>query len=143
MKRRLVLGLVLAAAAALAVPLSAPGGQGQPAVTVTLRDFSFASPALRPAVFGKPSPLKAGRTTFTIRNAGKNPHNFTIISTSPGGTRFKSPDVAPGKSATMTVNLKPGAYLAGCTIFNGFHIASGMVKGFSVGTIDQNGKWTA
>ena len=142
MKRRLVFGAALAATAAIATPFAAGGGYGgQQSVSVILREYAILSPSLKPAVFGKESPLKPGRTTFTIKNAGKFPHNFTIINTSPGGTKFKTPDIAPGKSAKLTVNLKPGSYIAICTVFNGFHAAAGMVKSFSVGTIDEKGNW--
>ena len=142
MKRRLVLGAVLVATAAIATPFAAGGGYGgQQSVSVVLREYGISSPSLKLAVFGKESPLKPGQTTFTIKNAGKFPHNFTIINTSPGGTKFKTPDIAPGKSATLTVNLKPGSYIAICTVFNGFHAAAGMVKSFSVGTIDEKGNW--
>ena len=36
----------------------------------------------------------------------------------------------------MTVNLRPGSYLAVCTVFNGFHLSQGMQKRFTVGEID-------
>ena len=141
MKRYLVFGAALAATAAIATPLTALGGRGQQSVSVKLREYAILSPSLKPAVFGKESSLKPGQTALTITNTGKFPHNFTIIRTSPGGTKFKTADIAPGKSATVTVNLKPGSYIAICTVFNGFHAAAGMVKSFSVGAIDDKGKW--
>jgi len=142
MKRRLVLGAALAATAAIATPFGAGGGYGgQQRVSVKLSEYAILSSSLKPAVFGKASLLKPGQTTFTIKNTGKFPHNFTIIHTSPGGTKFKTSDIAPGKSVTLTVNLKPGSYIAACTVFNGFHTAAGMVKSFSVGTIDAKGNW--
>src|SRR4051794_30481044 len=138
-----MIGGALVAAAALAVPLAAPAApRGGQDVRATLKEFRIDSAKLKTATFGKESPLAPGRTTFTFRNTGKNPHNFVVIRTVQG-TRFSSPTVEGGKSATLSVNLKPGSYIAICTVFNGFHAASGMVKTFSVGRIDQNGKWVA
>jgi len=143
-KRRLVLSVALAGAVA-AVPMLSAGAAGrtsaaQQTAKVTLKEFSISGALLRPAVFGKASRLKAGTTTFTFKNAGKFAHNFTIVRRSAGATKFHSATIAPGKSQTLKVNLKPGSYLAVCTLFNGFHEAAGMVKAFSVGTF-SNGKW--
>ena len=145
MKRRLVLAAALAGAGAGAiVPISAGAagraGAAKQTAKVTLKEYSISGALLKPAVFGKASPLKAGRTTFTFRNTGKFGHNFTIVRTSPGATKFHSATIAPGKSQTLTVSLKPGSYVAVCTLFNGFHQAAGMVKAFSVGKF-TNGKW--
>lgn len=134
MRRRLTLAVVLAAVAALlAATYAGAGGSGsaQAAVTVTLRDFKFVQPKLNP-----------GQTTITFKNTGKFDHNYTVVYRSKGGSKFASKDVKPGASSTMSVNLKPGAYTVLCTIFNGAHVAQGMVKHFSVGKIDFNtGKW--
>ena len=146
-RRREVVAVGLGAlgvGAAMLGPLDAFGsGSARAAQTasVTLKEYTITSPLLKPAVFGKESPLAAGQTTFTFTNKGKFPHDFTIGSTSPGGTKFKSGTIAPGKSKTITVTLKPGSYLAVCSQFNGFHIASGMIRGFSVGKINNKGQW--
>jgi plastocyanin len=117
------------------------GGGGQQA-TVNLSEFKIIGAKLRSAEFGKPSVLKPGQTTFTVRNKGQFPHNFVIVRTSKGGTKFATKDIAPGKSAQLTVvDLKPGAYLAVCTVFNGFHYSQGMVLPFTVGTQAQDGTW--
>jgi uncharacterized cupredoxin-like copper-binding protein len=144
MKRRLVLAAALAGAVAI-VPMSSAGGAGrataaQQTTKVTLKEFSISGTLLKPAVFGKASALKAGRTTFTFNNTGKFAHNFTIVRRSAGATKFHSATIAAGKSQTLSVSLKPGSYLAVCTLFNGFHEAAGMVKAFSVGKF-TNGKW--
>ncbi len=141
MRARIVGGVALGALA-LTAPLVAQAAQrgGGQAATVTMREFRFEGSKIRDASFGKPSALRPGRTTFTFRNAGDNPHNFVIVRTVQG-TRFASPTIDGGKSATLTVNLKPGSYLAVCTVFKGFHQAAGMVKAFSVGRIDENGRW--
>ena len=141
MKRRIVVVAAALAAAAATLPTLTAGAQssGQNAA-VTLKEFSITGKLLKPAVFGKASRLKAGKTTFTFKNAGKFAHNFTIVRTSPGATKFHSKTIPAGKSETLSVNLKPGSYLAVCTLFNGFHQAAGMVRSFSVGTFN-NGKW--
>jgi uncharacterized cupredoxin-like copper-binding protein len=146
MRKRLALASVLGAviAVAVAVPLVASAGHrlaGKQTVSVTLKEYAFISPQLRKPTFGKPSNLKAGPTTFTFKNAGKFSHDFTIAVATAGAPKFSSGMIKPGKSKTMTVNLKPGAYLAVCMEFNGFHWASGMVKPFTVGQINQKGKW--
>ena len=83
------------------------------------------------------SNLKAGKTAFTFRNRGQFPHNFTVVATLGGGKAFKTATIQPGKTLQKSVNLKPGAYVAVCTVFNGGHLAQGMEKTFTVGRFDQ------
>ena len=78
-----------------------------------------------------PAKLRPGRTTFLLHNRGRFPHNFTAIY---GPTRFHSREVAPGRTAQLTANLKPGAYLVACTVLNGGHLAQGMFTLFTIGT---------
>jgi uncharacterized cupredoxin-like copper-binding protein len=144
-RRTVVVAAAALAAAATALPTLTAGASSRTAkagqaAAVTLKEYSISGKLLKPAAFGKPSVLKAGQTTFSFKNAGKFAHNFTIVRTSPGATKFHSATIAAGKSSTLSVNLKPGSYLAVCTLFNGFHEAAGMVKSFSVGTFN-NGKW--
>lgn len=129
MKRRAVVLVGLAAALTAAYTSSAIGGakQAERSASVGMSEFRFTMP----------SSLSAGRTTFTFRNTGRFPHNFTIVYTSQNGTRFRTPDVAGGKSRRQTVNLRPGPYVAVCTVFNGFHVSRGMTRRFTVGTFDQ------
>jgi uncharacterized cupredoxin-like copper-binding protein len=54
---------------------------------------------------------------FTIKNAGKTAHDFAIA----GHT---SKMIAPGKSATMIVQLKAGRYPYKCTVDS--HASLGM-----------------
>jgi uncharacterized cupredoxin-like copper-binding protein len=144
-KRRIVVVVAALAAAATTLPTLTAGAarratKADQTAAVTLKEFSISGKLLKPAVFGKASVLKPGKTKFTFKNAGKFAHNFTIVRTSPGATKFHSSTIAAGKSQTLSVNLKPGSYVAVCTLFNGFHQAAGMVKPFSVGTFN-NGKW--
>jgi hypothetical protein len=122
---------LVTAGVSTSLSLAGRGEEGK-RVDVTLRDFRFVGP----------SKVQAGPTEFYFANKGKVPHNYTIIYTSTGATKFKSQTIQPGKTQELEVNLKPGSYLAICTVFNGFHVAQGMVRRFTVGTIDfKTGKW--
>jgi uncharacterized cupredoxin-like copper-binding protein len=133
---------VIAVTALLTLVATAPAGYGGPQqVTVNLSEFKIGGAKLRSAQFGKPSVLEPGRTTFAFRNKGEFPHNFVIVAASKGGSKFRTKEIARGKSAELTVNLKAGAYLAICTVFNGAHYAAGMVRPFTVGTQAQDGSW--
>src|SRR4051812_33124303 len=127
---------VAVAAVVIALPVSFAGiaaaQTGNAAQNVRLREFAF---TMR-------SNLNAGKTPITFRNAGKFPHNFTVVATLGGGKAFKTATIQPGKQLKKSVNLKPGAYVAVCTVFNGGHLAQGMEKTFTVGSFDQQkGTW--
>jgi plastocyanin len=146
MRRLVVIGVALVAALGVVIPLSTAAGSGGRAfaqtASVTMREWKFVSRQLVSAPFGKESILKPGPTAITFTNKGKFGHDFTIVKTSKGATRFSSGMLKPGASKTTTVNLKPGAYLAACLEFNGAHYAEGMVKVFTVGHIDtKTGNW--
>ena len=73
MKRRLVLTAALIGAVA-SVPVLAGGAAGRTTqatqkASVTLKEFSITSTLLKPAVFGKESKLKPGRTTEDMPQA--------------------------------------------------------------------------
>jgi uncharacterized cupredoxin-like copper-binding protein len=53
---------------------------------------------------------KAGKFTFDVKNAGKIAHDLAIK----GGP--KTALIQPGKSATLTVTLKPGKYHLYCSV---------------------------
>jgi plastocyanin len=134
MKHRVLALAVLAAAPAAVYATAAPAKTAQAGGTATieLREFSFKGPASLPA----------GQTKLTFRNRGQFPHNFTVTTALGGGKAFKSKTLEKGKRQVLNVNLKPGAYVAVCTIFNGGHLAQGMVKRFTVGKFDQStGTW--
>lgn len=135
MKRRLALLTGVAAIAAVVVTslsLAARGGEEQQGLNVTLRDFKFV---------GVPNNLDPGQVDFSFTNRGKQSHNFTISYVAQG-RKFKSRTLAAGKTQELSVNLRPGSYVAVCTVFNGYHLSRGMVKRFTVGKIDfDNGRW--
>jgi plastocyanin len=70
------------------------------------------------------STLPSGRITFVITNKGKLVHNFDILGVKVGKL------LAPGKSETWTVNLRPGKYSYQCDV--PFHAGYGMVGSFTV-----------
>jgi uncharacterized cupredoxin-like copper-binding protein len=87
-------------------------------VTVAASEFKF--------VFSKRSIPAAGTVIFTVVNKGKISHNFKI-----GGKT--TPNLLPGKSATLTVKFaKKGRYAYLCTIPG--HAAAGMKGLFAVAT---------
>jgi plastocyanin len=62
-----------------------------------------------------------GTYTFVVTNVGKVPHNLVI--SGPGGTN-RTPNIAPGQNAPLTIDLKPGQYDFYCSIPG--HKAAGM-----------------
>ena len=124
------LGLLAVAATGLAVgfakagvshPHATNGAQapnGVTHITVAASEFKF--------VFSKRSIPAAGTVIFTVVNKGKISHDFKI-----GGK--VTPNLLPGKSATLTVKFtKKGHYPYLCTIPG--HAAAGMKGVFAVAT---------
>ena len=145
MKRRFyvvlaVIGLV--GLLVLATSSAAKKGAVVQKVPVKMNEFSFVQSRLKPAAFGEASALKSGKTCFVFNNQGEFPHNFTILYRSQGGSKFRSVTLDGGKKQRKTVNLRPGSYIAVCTVFNGAHIAVGMFVNFTVGTQSpEDGSW--
>jgi plastocyanin len=57
--------------------------------------------------------LTAGKYTFAVKNEGKVPHNLVVKG---AGVQEATPDLGPGKSESLTVELKPGSYEFYCSI---------------------------
>jgi plastocyanin len=57
--------------------------------------------------------LKSGKYTFEVTNEGKVPHDLVVKG---AGTQEGTPEIAPGKSKSLTVDLKPGSYEFYCSI---------------------------
>jgi uncharacterized cupredoxin-like copper-binding protein len=119
-------------AAAAAAPV-APAALGH-RVDASLKEFSI-NPSVRQAA--------AGRVTFSVRNAGTVPHELVVLKTSKSagsllkgaradeaGNVGETGDLAPGKSKTVAVNLKPGHYALICNLPG--HYRSGQHVDFSV-----------
>jgi uncharacterized cupredoxin-like copper-binding protein len=94
----LVLGVAVGSSFALAATT----------VGVTGKEFKFTLTA---------KTVKHGQVTFRFTNKGKLQHDFKIAGK-------KTPLVSPGKSASLTVTLKPGNYPYICTVPG--HAAAGM-----------------
>jgi uncharacterized cupredoxin-like copper-binding protein len=101
------------------------GEQGSSAsshtITVQEKEFSIDLPALET--------LSGGKYTFVVTNAGKVPHDLAIEGGKIAGPA-KTPTIAPGKSAKLTVSLEVGNYTLYCSIPG--HRAAGMVAKISV-----------
>jgi uncharacterized cupredoxin-like copper-binding protein len=59
------------------------------------------------------STLAAGSYSFEVKNDGKIDHDLVVQG---NGVDEKTPTIAPGKSATLKVDLKPGTYDVYCSI---------------------------
>jgi uncharacterized cupredoxin-like copper-binding protein len=106
--------LVILAMTALIVAVSAfaaPAKQSAATITVTATEFKFKLSA---------SSAAHGIVTFKVTNKGKLPHDFKIAGK-------KTPNIAPGKTATLKVMLAKGKFRYLCTITG--HAAAGM-QGF-------------
>jgi uncharacterized cupredoxin-like copper-binding protein len=57
--------------------------------------------------------LAAGSYSFEVKNDGKIEHDLVVKG---NGVDAKTPTIAPGKSATLKVDLKPGTYDVYCSI---------------------------
>ena len=101
--------LVIALAVSTAV-CHAAGGSNK--VNVTMSEYKFEMPAS----------IKAGKTEFVVKNAGKRVHTFAIKGN--GVDQKISPNPKPGETATLAVDLKPGTYEVTCPV--DFHTAKGM-----------------
>jgi hypothetical protein len=90
-----ILGLVLAGASQAARTKGAA-----PTVTVTITDRS---------VRVSPASPQSGATKFLVLNKGTKRHVFAI--SGPGVKGVRTGKIAPGKSTTLTLTLKVGAYV--------------------------------
>jgi plastocyanin len=73
-------------------------------VAVTEKEYSIA--------LAGATTLKAGKTTFAVKNDGKIQHDLAVED----GKEQKTPLIDSGKSATLAVDLKPGKYKLYCTV---------------------------
>jgi uncharacterized cupredoxin-like copper-binding protein len=105
----IVLGCVAAPA------LAARSHAAAKAITVTATEFKF---KLSATTLSAP-----GAVTFTVVNKGKLGHDFKIAGK-------KTPVIAPGKSAKLSVTLKKGKLSYLCTVPG--HAAAGMKGTFTV-----------
>jgi uncharacterized cupredoxin-like copper-binding protein len=103
-------------ASAPASPMASPTATR--CVTVSLSEFKI----------DMPTTLPAGTTTFQVTNKGTITHSFEIEGQ---GIEKRLPHTLdPGQSATLTVDLKPGAYEAYCPVDD--HKGMGMDRHLTV-----------
>ena len=106
---------VLVPGAGAAVAAQSHGVAKKATITVTATEFKFK--------LSKTSAPK-GSVTFKVVNKGKTVHDFKI-------NGKKTPSIAPGKSASLTVKFtKTGKFAYLCTIPG--HAAAGMKGNFTV-----------
>jgi uncharacterized cupredoxin-like copper-binding protein len=122
--RVLTFGALAALMLAWALPAMATRTTSAATVTVTAgkpSEFHFTLSAMS---------VPKGSVTFSITNKGALSHDFKVCSSSKGGsadscTGTATSLIAPGKSATLTVNFKTaGSYEYLCTVPG--HAAGGM-----------------
>jgi len=107
------------------VTVNAPAAAAAPAAAVhaskvTLREFTVAP---------DPANVSAGKTKFTVNNAGKAGHEFVVLRTDkPAGSLLKGNeadetgnvgeigDLPPGSTKTLSLNLKKGHYALICNL---------------------------
>jgi uncharacterized cupredoxin-like copper-binding protein len=133
MKRRAVAVVALATVLVVAYAVSALGRGDQASGTVRVNMSGNQNSGFR--FTGVPRSINNGRVTFRFRNTSAAPiqHNFTVVRTFGQARAFRSGNVAPGASKSLTVsNLRPGVYVAVCTVFNGQHALNGMISTFQV-----------
>ncbi|HZB23909.1 MAG TPA: hypothetical protein VE444_08695 [Gaiellaceae bacterium] len=111
----------LFALAALTLALGAavvPFATGAPAQTVRVNATSY-----KLTLSAKP---KAGLVRFVVRNASDDEHDFWLRG---GGKSAKTPVLAPGRSATISMRVKRGVtYRFWCAVDD--HAQEGMLGSF-------------
>ncbi len=99
--RRLIVSVLLAITACTQV--AADSGR----FDVTLRDFEIELGA---------DTVTAGVVSFTVVNEGDDYHTLVVESIDHGAVLAAVPALAPGESATLTVELTPGRYFLTCRV---------------------------
>ncbi len=126
--------VVIALAASAVVPVASGYGSNA-SVGVTLKEFE---------VIPTVKSVKAGKVTFIVRNTGKVMHEMVVVKTTkaPGslagtgkeasekGAVGEVADLRAGKSAKLTLALKPGKYVLLCNLPG--HYKAGQYVGFTV-----------
>jgi len=79
------------------------------------------------------SEVNAGRTIFSVKNAGVIPHNFSIHG---DGIEYNTTVLMPGESVSLTVDLLPGVYTYQCTVH--LHYLLGMKGILTVADLAQS-----
>jgi len=81
-----------------------------------------------------PSSVPAGPVTFAVTNAGTIPHAFEVEGR---GMERSTPQIQPGTSATLKLDLRSGSYEMYCPVGKGSHKMLGMMSHLMVGNVKQ------
>ena len=106
----------------------AHAGAAAAKVVVTEREFHITL---------APAKVKAGPTTFVVKNTGRFPHALAIAG--PGVASKRTAMISPGKSGQLTITLRAGSYSVWCPVPG--HAAQGMKAKLAVagGTAASSG----
>lgn len=115
--------LALIPAAALALPATAATGSGPAAGAAKAHVVRLATLPGRLAFDRKRLSTTAGTVTLRMHNVPTSGFSHGIA-VSGNGVRRKGPIVAPGRTAPLTVQLRPGTYTFFCPVTG--HRALGM-----------------
>jgi hypothetical protein len=83
-----------------------------------------------------PNRIPPGPVVLEVKNTGTIPHGFEVEG---GKVEQRTPQIQPGGTATLKVDLRAGSYEAYCPIGKGSHKMLGMMNHLTVGS----GKHTA
>lgn len=102
---------------------AAPAGERK-LTTITVREseYRISLPALKT--------LSPGDYTFVVENVGKQTHDLVVEGGTPS-TTASTPQIAPGKEATLKVALSKGSWTLYCSVDG--HRALGMLAKIAVG----------
>ena len=122
---------------------AAPAAHANGAVNVTLRDATDGSSVSQMEMTATPGSVKSGRITIHATNKSQGlVHEVIVVPAPSNGASLpydaatgrvnegriadlgEVSDLAPGKSGSLTLNLKPGSYLLVCNQAN--HYKAGM-----------------
>ena len=81
-----------------------------------------------------PTTIPPGPVAFEVTNAGKIPHALEVEGR---GMEKSTPQIQPGTSATLKLNLRSGSYETYCPVGKGSHKMLGMLGHLNVGHVDQ------
>jgi hypothetical protein len=77
-----------------------------------------------------PATVPSGPVIFEVSNVGKIPHALEVEG---GGIEKSMPQIKPGATATLKLDLRAGSYEAYCPVGKGSHKMLGMVDHLTVG----------
>ena len=118
----LCVGLVLQCVASAPADADAPGAS---VVKVSLSEWK---------VEVAPSKIPPGPVAFEVTNTGKIPHALEVEGR---GMERSTPQIKPGTSATLKLDLRSGSYETYCPVGKGSHKMLGMMSHLMVGNVTE------